>query len=190
MYVQRPEINLEETPTLSLFPNIVFRIATSGVTGGGTQYHYSSDTRAALGDNRAKHEEHAGILFETFPQLEGIRFTHRWGGVLGMTTSRVTAFGTTMGDRVAWAAGLNGHGINGSRFGAGVALAMLGIGNTDALQLDLVRKTPQAWPPEPVRYLGIHATLRAMDTAARRGHEGLWLRFLKGLGLNVGGSAV
>ncbi len=135
-----------------------------------------------------RHEKHARTLFETFPQLEGIRFTHRWGGVMGMTTSRVSAFGKTPGGRVAWAAGHNGHGINGSRFGAGVALAMHGIGKPDVLELDLVRRTPQAWPPEPVRYLGIRATLRAMDTAAKRGREGLWLRLLRRLNLNVGGA--
>ena len=127
--------------------------------------------------------------FESFPQLEGVRFTHRWGGVMGMTTSRVTTFGSAAGSRAVWAAAHNGHGIDGSRFAAGVALAMLGIGDTDVLKLDLVDKPAKAWPPDPIRTLAIRATIRAIDSAQIRGREGPWLRLLTRLGMNAGGTS-
>ena len=50
-------------------------------------------------------------FFATFPQLEGIRFTHRWGGAID-TCSRFCAFyGTAHGGRVAYAVGYTGLGV-------------------------------------------------------------------------------
>ena len=49
----------------------------------------------------------AGHFFTCFPQLEGVRFTHAWGGAID-TCSRFSAFfGTAHGGRVAYAAGLH-----------------------------------------------------------------------------------
>ncbi len=47
----------------------------------------------------------------TFPQLEGIRFSHRWGGAID-TCSRFFAFhGTGLGGRVAYTVGHTGLGV-------------------------------------------------------------------------------
>ena len=46
-------------------------------------------------------------FFTTFPQLEGLRFTHRWAGVIDTCTRFAAFFGTAYGGRVAYAARLH-----------------------------------------------------------------------------------
>ena len=61
----------------------------------------------------------------TFPQLEGVGFTHRWGGAID-TSTRFCAFYGTAGDgRVAYAAGFTGLGVGATRFAADVMLDLL-----------------------------------------------------------------
>ena len=56
----------------------------------------------------------------TFPQLEGLRFTHRWAGVIDTTSRFTVTFGQTMGGRVTYALGYTGLGVGASRWAAGV----------------------------------------------------------------------
>ncbi|MEL0075998.1 MAG: FAD-dependent oxidoreductase, partial [Ilumatobacter sp.] len=64
-------------------------------------------------------------FFQTFPQLEGLRFSHMWGGAID-TSSRFTVFwGRALGGRVAYALGYTGLGVAASRFGAATMLDLL-----------------------------------------------------------------
>ena len=52
-------------------------------------------------------------FFDTFPQLEGLRFTHAWGGAID-TSTRFFAFQrTALGGRVAYSVGYTGLGVGG-----------------------------------------------------------------------------
>ena len=123
-------------------------------------------------------------FFRTFPQLEDLRFTHRWGGPID-TCSRFFAFyGLSHGGQVAYAAGHTGLGIGASRFSGRVALDLLAGRDTEATGSQLVRTRPLPFPPEPLRWAVIQATRRALARADRRqGRRGPWLRLLDRLGL-------
>jgi glycine/D-amino acid oxidase-like deaminating enzyme len=123
-------------------------------------------------------------LFTTFPQLEGLRFTHRWGGAIDTCSRFSVFFGTAHRGRVAYAAGYTGLGVVATRFGARVALDLLDDRETEATRLRYVRSKPVPFPPEPLRTGVIQLTrnrLAAADAAA--GRRGLWLRTLDRLGL-------
>ena len=118
-------------------------------------------------------------FFETFPQLEGIRFTHRWGGIIASTTRLCLAPGTAYDGRVAWSVGYTGLGVSATRFGARVALELLGYQPSEILSLQLVRKPPLPWPPEPLRWMGVTMTRKELERADRNlGRRGLWLKLL------------
>ena len=102
-------------------------------------YNFANGVGPQLRQRDATFARLAQHFFTTFPQLEGMRFTHRWGGPID-TCSRFTAFfGTSHGGRVAYAAGHTGLGIGASRFGARVALDLLGGRRTEATQLRYTR---------------------------------------------------
>lgn len=119
-----------------------------------------------------------------FPQLEGIRFTHRWGGAID-TCSRFFAFyGLTCGGKVAYAVGHTGLGVGASRFAAGVALELLAGKESAITELQYVRERPIPFPPEPLRWPTIQFTRNRIAAAdLNGGREGFWLRTLSRLGL-------
>jgi glycine/D-amino acid oxidase-like deaminating enzyme len=123
-------------------------------------------------------------FFATFPQLEGLRFTHRWGGAIDTCSRFSVFFGTAHGGRVAYAAGYTGLGVVAARFGGPVALDLLDGRETEATRLRYVRSKPVPFPPEPLRSAVIGLTRNRLAAAdANEGRRGLWLRTLDRLGL-------
>jgi glycine/D-amino acid oxidase-like deaminating enzyme len=149
--------------------------------GGGPAvcYYYGSQIGDEVSDPRRRIEALSREFFETFPQLEGIRFTHRWGGIIGSTTRFCMTPGTAYDGRVAWSVGYTGLGVSATRFGARVALELLGYQASEILGLQLVRKPPLPWPPEPLRWMGVTMTRKELERADRnQGKRGLWLKLL------------
>jgi glycine/D-amino acid oxidase-like deaminating enzyme len=126
----------------------------------------------------------AGHFFQTFPQFEGLRFSHAWGGAID-TCSRFSPFwGTAHHGKTAYAMGYTGMGVGATRFGARVMLDILDNKTTERTELEFVRTKPLPFPPEPLRSLGINLTRWSMDQADRnQGRENLWLRAMSWLGL-------
>jgi glycine/D-amino acid oxidase-like deaminating enzyme len=147
-------------------------------------YHFGNKVDAILEQRDASHEMLAEHFFETFPQLEDLRFSHRWAGPIG-TTSRFTAtWGTVHGGRLAWVAGYTGLGVGASRFGARVALDLVDGLETERTSLSMVRRASFPFPPEPLRWAGVEMTRRAIARADRRqGRRGPWLALLDRFGI-------
>ncbi|MFF3859012.1 NAD(P)/FAD-dependent oxidoreductase [Streptomyces sp. NPDC002209] len=123
-------------------------------------------------------------FFSAFPQLEGIKFSHAWGGAID-TCSRFSAFfGTAHGGKVAYAAGYTGLGVGATRFGADVMLDLLDGARTERTELEMVKSRPMPFPPEPFAWTGITLTKWSLARAdARGGRRNLWLKALDKLGL-------
>ena len=152
--------------------------------GGYDAVYYWGGKVSTEHENRpetwAKLSQH---FFETFPQLEDVKFTHMWGGVID-TSSRFTVFwGRAMNGRVAYALGYTGLGVAASRFGASVMLDHLYGRRSLAAQTEFVKSRPLPFPPEPFRFVGIQATKWSMDREDRTGKRNLWLRGLDRMGL-------
>jgi len=122
-------------------------------------------------------------FFRTFPQLDGVRFSHIWGGAID-TCSRFCVFwGTALSGRVAYAVGYTGLGVASTRFGADVMVDLLDGRRTVATSTRFVQSKPLPFPPEPFRFAGIQATRWSMQREDRTGQRNLWLRTLDRLGL-------
>jgi glycine/D-amino acid oxidase-like deaminating enzyme len=147
-------------------------------------YHYGSRIDPAFERRRSVHELLARHFFQTFPQLEGLKFTHRWGGVIDTSTRFCAFYGTAHSGHVAYALGYTGLGVAATRFGADVMLDLLYGESTPRTALQMVKSRPRAFPPEPFRAAGIHLTRWSMSQADHHaGHRNLWLRTLDRLGL-------
>jgi glycine/D-amino acid oxidase-like deaminating enzyme len=123
-------------------------------------------------------------FFGTFPQLEGVSFTHAWGGVIDTCSRFCAFFGTAYGGRLAYAAGYTGLGVGATRFGAQVILDLLAGADTERTRLAMVRSKPVPFPPEPLRSAVIQLTRSSLARADRNdGRRDVWLRLLDRLGL-------
>ncbi len=175
-----------------------------GASDMGNQFHYfrlTRDNRMLWGGYDAVYYNGGGIreedaqspatfgklaaqFFDMFPQLEGVSFTHAWGGVID-TCSRFCAFyGTAYQGRLAYAAGYTGLGVGATRFAAQVLLDKLEKLDTERVRLSLVRGKPLPFPPEPARSAVIQLTRSSIARADRNeGRRDVWLRLLDRVGL-------
>ncbi|MET9257147.1 FAD-dependent oxidoreductase [Streptomyces sp. NPDC003717] len=147
-------------------------------------YPYGGRVRAEYDDRPETYAKLAGHFFTCFPQLEGLRFSHAWGGAID-TCSRFSAFfGTAHQGRVSYAAGYTGLGVGATRFGAEVMLDLLSGERTERTELEMVRKKPLPFPPEPFAWTGIALTKWSLARADERGgRRNLWLRAMDRVGL-------
>ena len=147
-------------------------------------YHYGGRVRASYEDRRASFEKLAAHFFTTFPQLEGVRFSHRWAGAIDTSTRFCAFFGTARDDRVAYASGFTGLGVAATRFAGEVMLDLLEQRENERTSLRMVRERPLPFPPEPAASIGINATRWSLDRADHeRGRRNLLLKTLDALGL-------
>jgi glycine/D-amino acid oxidase-like deaminating enzyme len=159
--------------------------ADSRILWGGYDaiYHWRNGLDESLDQRPETFEKLARQFFDTFPQLEGLRFTHQWGGAID-TCSRFFAFQRlAKRGRLAYSIGYTGLGVAAARFGGQVMLDLLDGQDTERTSLSMVRRRPLPFPPEPVRYAGIQVTKRAMAKADVKGKEGPWLKLLDRFGL-------
>jgi glycine/D-amino acid oxidase-like deaminating enzyme len=175
-----------------------------GMSDAGNQFHYyrpTEDGRILWGGYDAVYHRNSGVdpafevdhgafgrlaehFHQTFPQLEGIHFTHGWGGAID-TCSRFAPFwGRAHRGKTAFVAGYTGLGVGSSRFGARVMLDLLAGEETELTDLSMVRSRPLPFPPEPFRSMGINWTTKSLHSAdLHEGRRNLWLRTLDKVGL-------
>ena len=144
----------------------------------GRQVSWKYDQRPETFETLAEH------FFATFPQLVGLKFTHKWGGPIDTCSRFFSFFTSAYGRKVAMAAGFTGLGVGASRFAGTVMLDLLSGEDTELTELEMVRKLPLPFPPEPVAWLGIKMTTNALIKAdENEGRRGPLLKVLDAVGM-------
>ncbi|MCK0174031.1 FAD-binding oxidoreductase [Mycolicibacterium sp. F2034L] len=175
-----------------------------GVGDAANQFHYyrlSADNRIVWGgydavyypgrkirphyENRPQtYRRLAAHFYLTFPQLTDVRFAYRWGGAIDTNTRFCAHWGLARDGRVAYVNGFTGLGVGATRFAADVCLDLLEGRDTPRTRLEMVRRKPLPFPPEPFASVGIQATRWSLDRADHAaGRRNLLLRTLDRLGL-------
>jgi glycine/D-amino acid oxidase-like deaminating enzyme len=173
-----------------------------GVSDSGNRFHYfrlTPDDRILWGgydavyrwrgpiapehDQHPTHEILARNFAAMFPDLADLQFPYRWGGAIATTSRFTVTFGSRFGGRLVYALGYTGLGVGASRFGGQVLADLLQSPDSDLLKLQLVRRAPFPFPPEPLRYGAIALTRHALARADDTGRRGLWLSALDKIGI-------
>ncbi|MGO4446759.1 NAD(P)/FAD-dependent oxidoreductase [Mycobacterium sp. 2YAF39] len=147
-------------------------------------YHFGRKVDPAYEDRPATYRRLAAHFFVTFPQLDDVRFSHRWAGPIDTNTRFCAHWGLAVDDRVAYVNGFTGLGVGATRFAADVCLDLLEGRPTPRTELEMVRRRPLPFPPEPLASIGIQATRWSLDRADHSaGRRNIFLRTLDALGL-------
>ncbi|MEV6633260.1 FAD-dependent oxidoreductase [Actinoplanes sp. NPDC051470] len=126
--------------------------------GRGAPYHFGSRIRPGYDRVPRVFEGLSRTLTELFDITP--RITHRWGGPLGIPRDWTPSVGLR-DDGLAWGGGYVGDGVAAANL-AGRTLADLILSRTtDRTALPWVNHRSRPWEPEPARWLGINAALRA-----------------------------
>ncbi|WP_460819542.1 NAD(P)/FAD-dependent oxidoreductase [Nocardioides korecus] len=156
--------------------------------GRGAPYHFGSRVAPAYDAEPRVFADLEDTLRDLLPQLRGTRFTHRWGGPLGIARDWAASVGLDRRTGLGWAGGYVGDGVATTNL-AGRTLADLVTGaSTDLTSLPWVNHRSRAWEPEPLRWLGINAGLRAMTLAdAEEARTGRGSRIARAMAPLTGG---
>jgi len=140
----------------------------------GAPYRFGSK----ISDEQDCHAEtHARIrqhVLEWFPMLQGVKFTHAWGGSVGMPRDWMPMAEFNPATKIATARGYTGQGVSTTNL-TGRILAQLISGKRSALsQLPIAQRQSPSWEREPLRWLAVrymqNAFLR-IDEAGKQGRS-------------------
>lgn len=146
-------------------------------------YHYGSRRDEALTQRPESFVRLAEQFQAVFPALAGVTFSHAWGGIID-TSARTTMFcGTSARGRVAYAQGFTGQGVSASRFAALTLLDLLDGEETERTRLAMTATKPFAFPPEPLRYIGVAMAQRALAREDLTGRRDWLLKGFDALGI-------
>ncbi len=151
------------------------------VIGGGNcgvVYGGRASARAVTHD-RSIAEAPARGLGWMFPQLEGVRFTHAWGGPIDQTASFTPFFRTLEPGNIHAGLGFSGHGLAQTKIG-GKILASKVLGVRDEW-IDMPVNAPEVAkaPGEPLRWPLVKTAIWALRTGDLREENGRrrgWIR--------------
>ncbi len=164
------EIGLAERETFADYRHLIIygqRTADGRMVfgGRGAPYHFGSRIDASYDRVPAVFAALQRTLGELFPVLRDAEITHRWGGPLGVARDWHASVGLDRITGLAWAGGYVGDGVSTANL-AGRTLADLILRNDSPLtDLPWVGHRSPRWEPEPLRWLGANAGLRAMTWA-------------------------
>jgi glycine/D-amino acid oxidase-like deaminating enzyme len=139
--------------------------ADGRIVFGGESAPYFYGGVPSSGNYRPAIEKLKRSLLTTFPQLEGVRFTHEWGGTMGFTRDFTPSVGRLDGaDNVFYAACCNGEGVVMTQLG-GMILARLVAGDADPLtKLPIVDRPLPQLGPEPLRSIAVRLARWGMES--------------------------
>jgi glycine/D-amino acid oxidase-like deaminating enzyme len=135
--------------------------------GRGAPYHFGSSVRPAFDSDRSVHALLRHTLLELFPGLAGVRFSHAWGGPLGIPRDWHSSVGYERNTGLAWAGGYVGDGVATSNLAGRTLADLITERDSDLTRLPWVNHRSPRWEPEPLRWLGVNAGLWAMKLADR-----------------------
>ena len=141
--------------------------------GRGAPYRFGSPIRDEYDRHAPTHEMLRDLAREWFPPLarHDVKFTHAWGGPLGMPRDWHPTISFDRVAGIASARGYIGHGVSTANL-AGRTLAELITGRrTTRTSLPLVGHRSRSWEPEPFRWLGVRFVQAALGRVDRLAEE-------------------
>jgi glycine/D-amino acid oxidase-like deaminating enzyme len=133
--------------------------------GRGAPYHFGSRTRPGFDRVPKVFARLRAAATEMLPALAGAEWTHAWGGVLGIPRDWTASVGLDRATGLAWAGGYVGDGVGTSNLAGRTLRDLVLDRDTELTALPWVGHRSRRWEPEPLRWLGVNAGLRAMSVA-------------------------
>ena len=161
---------MADSPTFTDHRHLIIygqRTADSRIVfgGRGAPYHFGSAVRPGYDRKERVFADLRETLVDLFPALEGHAFTHEWGGPLGIARDWMASVGFDRSTGIGWAGGYVGDGVSTTNLAGRTLADLVTRRQTDLTSLPWVGHHSPRWEPEPLRWLGINAGLRAMTVA-------------------------
>lgn len=123
--------------------------------GRGAPYRLGSPIRPEYDRHGPTHEGLKRFVREWFPVLRDVRFTHAWGGPLGMPRDWHPTMAFDPATGMATSRGYIGHGVSTTNLAGRVLNDLIAGARTPLTELPLVNHRSPNWEIEPFRYIGV-----------------------------------
>ncbi len=105
---------------------------------------------------------------EIFPPLQGVRYTHRWGGPVSVPVDMAPALGYAGDRNVIYSLGCVGHGVSLTHLNGRTVADLVLERKTDLTDVFFVNRRTIPWPPRPLQGLLVKGILGFMHWEDRR----------------------
>ena len=123
--------------------------------GRGAPYRFGSPIRPEYDRHAPTHEKLKGFVRDWFPSLAGIRFTHEWGGPLGMPRDWHPTIAFDPATGIATARGYIGHGVSTTNLAGRTLTDLITATLSPLAELPIVNHRSPDWEIEPFRWIGV-----------------------------------
>jgi len=139
--------------------------------GRGAPYHFGSRIEDAYDRHAPTIKMFEDNVRAWFPRLKDVRFTHAWGGPLGVARDFMPTMSFDAARNVASARGYVGNGVATTNLAGRVLADLIAGARTPITDLPCVNHRSPDWEIEPLRWLAVHYIQRAyrnLDMKAER----------------------
>ena len=168
--------NGESLSSLVHTKNYLTRTADGRILYGsrGAPYAFGSRMSEQAVRDEATFAWMRGCVREWWPVLEDVRFTHAWGGYLGVPRDWMPTVSFAPASRSAQLGGYTGRGVSTSALSAKLLAGLILNRPTGLESLPFHRSRAPSWEPEPLRWMGVRYVQNAftrIDEAERVGRR-------------------
>jgi len=120
-------------------------------------------------------ETHAHIerlTREWFPTLQQLKFTHRWGGPVGMPRDWMPMAHFDRSSKIATARGYTGQGVSTSNLTGRILAELISGSRTLLSQLPIAQRQSPQWELEPFRWIAVRYMQNAFQRLDEAGKQG------------------
>jgi glycine/D-amino acid oxidase-like deaminating enzyme len=139
--------------------------------GRGAPYHYGSAIADGHDRDPRTHAMLRAMARDWFPCLADTRFTHAWGGPIGVPRDWTPTIAHDPATGIATARGYTGHGVATSNLAGRTLAALITGADSPLARLPLVNHRSPNWEPEPLRWLAVRYIQCAFTRLDARGER-------------------
>lgn len=163
-------IGLRERETFSDYRNLIIygqRTADNRIAfgGRGAPYHFNSKISPLQDINHGVHAELRNTLTQMFPILQGVKYTHAWGGPLGIARDWWASCNYDPHTGLGSSGGYVGDGVGTAHLGGKTLAHLITQTESELITLPWVNHNSRKWEPEPLRWIGANLGLQVMQRA-------------------------
>lgn len=138
----------------------------------GAPYRMGSKISDDMDRHAETHARIQSLVMEWFPMLQGVRFTHAWGGPVGMPRDWMPMTEFDPATRIGTARGYTGQGVSTANLMGRVLAELVSGKHTCLSQLPVAQRRSPLWEREPLRWLAVRYMQNAFLRMDQAGKEG------------------
>lgn len=136
--------------------------------GRGQPYRYGSRIKDSFDKHQKTYENLRRMVTDWFPSISGIKFTHSWGGPVGVVRDFTPNFLFDNRTRIASAWGFVGQGVSTTNLAGRLLTDLIMEKKSSLTELPMIQHKSKKWEIEPFRWIGVRYVQSALERIDRK----------------------